>query len=154
MSGCYLVEVQVRPLHLAVARAVRGRARDGGAVARVAVPLEVKQRESADVSHAVDMDGEGAHKLEQLLGGGGGERGGRSRAPPRGLGMGRDWREGRGQRVVGACSSALLRARGEGEAEDERRGEAAEDLLELQPDAVLVQADSDSMPNRKVAELI
>ena len=55
--------------------------------------------------------------------------------------MGRDWREGRGQRAVGACSGALLRARGEGEAEDERRGEAAEDLLEQQPDAVLVQAD-------------
>mmetsp|Transcript_20079 Transcript_20079/g.62923 ORF Transcript_20079/g.62923 Transcript_20079/m.62923 type:complete len:444 (-) Transcript_20079:771-2102(-) len=94
------LEVEVRLLHLAVARAVRGRARDGSAVARVAMPLEVKQRKSADVAHAVDMDGEGAHKLEQLL-----------------------------------------RAGGEGEAEDDRRGEAAKDLLEQQPDAVLVEAD-------------
>ena len=53
-------------LHLTLARALVGDTGGGRAVARVAVALEVEEREAAHVAHALDVDGEGADELEDL----------------------------------------------------------------------------------------
>eukprot|EP00964_Phaeocystis_antarctica_P039332 scaffold22489_cov62-Phaeocystis_antarctica.AAC.4 len=59
-------EGEVGLLHLAVARSLLRLARDGGAVPRVAVALEVEEPEAAHMADALDVDREGAYELEDL----------------------------------------------------------------------------------------